>query len=113
MFRYNVIRDPPGVENAEVVNAEMSVSRIALVTGAGRGIGRAIALRLAGEPGISAVAIHFRSIARDAEATAAEILKLGKEAETFKADFAQAPAAAAMIADVEARLGTGAGRLSF
>jgi 3-oxoacyl-[acyl-carrier protein] reductase len=105
IFRYNINRDPPGVENAEVVNAEMSVSRIALVTGAGRGIGRAVALRLAGEPEITAVATHFRSFARDAEATAAEVRKLGKEAETFKADFSRAEAAAAMMADVEARLG--------
>lgn len=105
MFRYNDNRDQFGGGHAEVENVKTAASRTALVTGAARGIGRAIALRLAGETEVSAVAVHFLSRLRDAEDTAAAIRKLGKAAEVFKADFTLPTAAASLIADVEARLG--------
>jgi enoyl-[acyl-carrier protein] reductase III len=58
--------------------------KIALVTGSGRGIGRAIALHLA-RNGADVVVNFFRNRA-PAEETAAEIVKLGRRAMLVKAD---------------------------
>jgi 3-oxoacyl-[acyl-carrier protein] reductase len=52
--------------------------RVALVTGGSRGIGRAVALRLAGEG--AHVALSYASRRPEAEATAAEIRQLGRKA---------------------------------
>lgn len=59
-------------------------NRIALVTGSGRGIGKAIALRLAREG--ADVAVNFFRNRAPAEAVVAEIRALGRRAEAFKAD---------------------------
>jgi NAD(P)-dependent dehydrogenase (short-subunit alcohol dehydrogenase family) len=60
--------------------------KAALVTGAGRRIGRAIALALA-ETGWS-VAIHYNRSAKDADETAAAIAARGGRAQTVRADLA-------------------------
>lgn len=75
----------------------------ALVTGAGRRLGRAIALYLAGR-GID-VAIHYNGSADDAQTTAAEARALGVRAETFHADLLDLDAAEALIPRVTAALG--------
>ncbi len=62
----------------------MSVSRVALVTGSGRGIGRVIALRLASD-GADIVVNFFRN-RKSAEAVATEIRELGRQALVVKAD---------------------------
>jgi NAD(P)-dependent dehydrogenase (short-subunit alcohol dehydrogenase family) len=57
----------------------------ALVTGAGKRLGRAIALYLAGRG--HDVAVHYSSSRDEAEAVAAEIRALGRRAQTFQADL--------------------------
>jgi NAD(P)-dependent dehydrogenase (short-subunit alcohol dehydrogenase family) len=59
--------------------------KTALVTGASRGIGRASALALAKSG--AQVLVHYASGAREADAVAAEIRKLGGRADTVNADL--------------------------
>ena len=60
--------------------------RVAIVTGGGRGIGRAVALRLANEG--ANVAISYRSNDMSAEETAEEVQATGVKCEVFKGDVA-------------------------
>jgi 3-oxoacyl-[acyl-carrier protein] reductase len=72
-----------------------------LVTGASRGIGRAIALRLARD-GFDIV-VHCRSRREEAEAVAADIRALGREARVLCFDVSdRAACASALVADMEA-----------
>ena len=78
-------------------------ARTALVTGASRGIGKAIALALA-EAGAD-VAINYRQRRNEAEAAAAAVRQLGRRSAAFGADVSDAHAVAAMVLDVEQALG--------
>ncbi|WP_460821776.1 3-oxoacyl-ACP reductase FabG [Lysobacter olei] len=72
-----------------------------LVTGASRGIGRAIALRAA-QDGFDVV-VHYRSRVEDAEVVAAQVRALGRQARVLGFDIADRDAAAqALTADVDA-----------
>jgi len=76
--------------------------KVALVTGSGRGIGRAVALRFAEEGADVAVnAMHLSS----AESTAGEIRKLGRRALAVAADVADVEALHRMIARTLEELG--------
>ena len=77
--------------------------KVALVTGAAKGIGRAIAIALARDG--FAVAVHYRSSQAEAEATAAAIRAAGGTAETFPADLADPAQADALVKAVEQKLG--------
>lgn len=77
--------------------------QVALVTGGGRGIGRATAKRLAAQG--AAVGVNYAARADTAEAVAAEIRGAGGPAITVQADVADAVAVAAMVARVEQELG--------
>lgn len=76
--------------------------KVALVTGAGRGAGRAIALRLARES--AAVALLARS-AEQLAAVAREIEASGGQALVTPADVADAEAVERAVAAIEARFG--------
>ena len=79
----------------------MTGNRSVLVTGASRGIGRAIALRIARD-GFDVV-VHCRSRVEEAQAVADEIQALGQQARVLAFDVAdRAAARAALEADVEA-----------
>ena len=77
--------------------------KVALVTGASRGIGRAIALRLAGEG--AKVAINYAGNTTKAEAVKAEIEQNGGEAILVQADVADSSAVEAMVAKVTEAFG--------
>ena len=80
----------------------------ALITGASRGLGRAIALRFAGEG--CDVALNYvtetgRDNAAEAAAVAAEVEALGRRAVCLEADVSDAEAVRAMVANAIAALG--------
>jgi NAD(P)-dependent dehydrogenase (short-subunit alcohol dehydrogenase family) len=76
--------------------------RIALVTGGGRGIGRAVALSLATAG--ADVAVTARS-SKELEETAAAIRALGRRAEAIVCDVTDRPQVDAMVARVKSALG--------
>lgn len=78
-----------------------SIENSVLVTGSSRGIGKAIALRLARDG--FAVVVHCRDRRADADAVAAEINAAGGAARVLQFDIGQRDAtAAALAADIEA-----------
>src|SRR5437773_9706882 len=74
-----------------------------LVTGAQRGIGRAIAVRFA-EAGAD-VALNYLDDRTAAEAAAAQIVALGRRATTIAADISRPDEARRLVADAERALG--------
>ncbi|MBP1846480.1 NAD(P)-dependent dehydrogenase (short-subunit alcohol dehydrogenase family) [Rhizobium petrolearium] len=76
--------------------------RVAIVTGASKGIGRAIALRLARD-GI-AVVVNYATGREAADATVAEIERSGGKAVAVQADIGS-PTAAAALFDAACRHG--------
>jgi 3-oxoacyl-[acyl-carrier protein] reductase len=78
-------------------------TRVAVVTGGARGIGRAIALRL-GQSG-NAVAVNYKERTAEAEAVATAIRESGGQALAVAADVGDPTAVTAMAARVRAELG--------
>jgi meso-butanediol dehydrogenase / (S,S)-butanediol dehydrogenase / diacetyl reductase len=76
--------------------------KVALVTGAGQGIGRAIALRLA-KDGADIAIIDVKD--EPMRAVAAEVTKIGRKATTFKADVSKREDVYAAVDHAEKELG--------
>jgi 3-oxoacyl-[acyl-carrier protein] reductase len=83
--------------------AEPLAGRLALVTGSSRGIGRAVALRLAGLG--ADIAVNYRSDEAGAIETRQAIRALGRRAETFKADVSAEADVTRLFTEVEEQLG--------
>lgn len=77
-------------------------NKVALVTGAGQGIGRGIALRLV-KDGASVMLVDMKADAL--EAVAAEVRALGRKAATFVADISDREQVYEAIAQAERQLG--------
>jgi pteridine reductase len=77
--------------------------RVALVTGAGHRIGRALALALAREG--ADIAVHYHRSATGAQQTAADAAAMGRRTALFPADLADAVVAEALPGRVVAELG--------
>jgi 3-oxoacyl-[acyl-carrier protein] reductase len=77
--------------------------KIALVTGGGRGIGRAISLALA-HAGCD-VAVNYRERREDADSAVTEIQDWGRRAIAIQADVSRSVDVTRMVADTESQLG--------
>lgn len=106
---YAVMRVDPAVVAVDACKPMVAVSadgnglgslvgRVALVTGASRGIGRAIALELASRG--AAVAINFRSEVAHAESAAKEIREMGADCMLIQGDVADKEDAQRIVKEV-------------
>lgn len=101
MTRHTIAKKRRTIENMKPVGAK---ARVALITGASQGIGRAIAERLASDGAI----VILNGVRRDPlEKTAAEIASRTDDNQVFAiaADVSDESSVAGMIGDIEARFG--------
>lgn len=76
---------------------------VAVITGAGKGIGRAIALRLA-KDGYK-IAVCYNNSGAAAEKTAADIIALGGEAKSFQLEITDSQSVNSVMTDIENAFG--------
>ena len=75
--------------------------RVALVTGAGKRLGRVVALRLASEG--ADVAVHYGTSEAEAREVVEEIEKMGRRAVAFSAELTEVPAIQKLVQGVASR----------
>jgi pteridine reductase len=75
--------------------------RVALVTGAGKRLGRALALRLAREG--ADVAVHYGKSEAEAQEVVSEIEKIGRRSAAFPAELTEVPAIQKLVQSVASR----------
>jgi len=81
-----------------------AISGVALVTGAGAGLGKACALAL-GKRGAK-VAVHYMKSREGADGVVAELKTAGVEAESFQADLTQSAHVSRLVDEVMKRFGS-------
>ena len=84
-----------------VSDAGKLAGRVALVTGAGKRLGRAVALRLASEG--ADVAVHYGKSEAEAREVVGEIEKLGRRAAAFSAELTDVQAIQKLVQNVASR----------
>src|SRR5690349_2216590 len=77
--------------------------KVALVTGAGRRVGRTIALNFASRG--AAIAVHYRNSRAEAEDLVTQIMKQGGRAQAFAADLERVAEIERMVTDVLSAMG--------
>ncbi len=82
----------------QLLNAKSLQGKVALVTGAARGIGRAIAFELAGRG--ATVALNFRSSAAEAKSAGEELQQHGVACRLIKGDVGQPEQARSIVQEV-------------
>ena len=93
----------PATAAPQQTSGQPLAGKIALVTGGSRGIGRAIALKLAGA-GSDAVIIYHNSH-EEAEAVCTTIRELGRRAQAFQADVSEPELVSEVVGSVREQFG--------
>jgi enoyl-[acyl-carrier protein] reductase III len=78
--------------------------RTALITGSSRGLGRAIAIKLARE-GVAKIAVHYHTRREEAEKTLAQVKDAGGDGVLVQGDTSDAGRAASIVDEAADRLG--------